>query len=63
MEIYTNEDSDRYTLYHYTGTGFRIDYALVSPKLTAKLMDTSSITDNQLRNLKFLIIHHYNKCK
>ena len=42
MEDNTNEASDRYSWYHPTGTGFRIDYAFVSPKLGATLDNISA---------------------
>ena len=48
----SNEDSDRYTWYHPTGTGFRIDYAFVSPKLGATLDDVSAYQNSKIRESK-----------
>ena len=45
-------DSDRYTWYHHSGTGFRIDYAFVSPKLGNRLIDVSSTHDKSIRESK-----------
>ena len=47
-----NKDSDRYTWYHHAGTGFRIDYAFVSPKLGDRLRDVSSTHDKSIRESK-----------
>jgi exodeoxyribonuclease-3 len=47
-KLYTNEDSDRYTWYHHTGTVFRIDYAFVSSKLAATLDNVSTYQDRHI---------------
>jgi len=48
----SNDDSDRYTWYYRTGTGFRIDYAFVSPKLGDTLIDVISTHDKSIRESK-----------
>ena len=55
---YRIDKSDRYTWYHPTGTGFRIDYTFVSPKLGASLQELSALQDSKLRESNILIIHH-----
>ena len=47
-----SEDSERYTWFHYSGTGFRLDYAFVSPKLAVTLEDVSVYSDSQIRESK-----------
>ena len=49
---YSIDESDRYTWYHPTGTGFRIDYAFVSPRLAASLQEVSAFQDSELRESK-----------
>jgi exodeoxyribonuclease III len=51
-KYYSIEDSDKYTWYHDTGTGFRIDYAFVSSKLAATLRDITSYQDRHIRESK-----------
>ncbi|WP_431062673.1 endonuclease/exonuclease/phosphatase family protein [Methanobacterium sp.] len=46
------EDSDGYTWFHHSGTGFRLDYAFVSPKLIPTLEDVSIYSDSQIRESK-----------
>ena len=46
------EDSDKYTWYHATGTGFRIDYTFISSKLAATLKDVTSYQDRHIRESK-----------
>jgi len=46
---YRIDKSDRYTWYHPTGTGFRIDYTFVSPKLGASLQELSALQDSKMR--------------
>ena len=48
----SNEDTDRYTWYHNTGIGFRIDYAFVSPKLNETLESVSAYQDTIIRESK-----------
>ena len=48
----SKEDSDRYTWYHPTGTGFRIDYAFVSHVLNETLEEVSSFQDRKIRESK-----------
>ena len=48
----SNEDIDRYTWYHNTVIGFRIDYAFVSPKLNETLESISSYQDTKIRESK-----------
>ena len=49
---YRIDESDRYTWYHPTGIGFRIDYAFVSPRLGASLQGVSAFQDSELRESK-----------
>ena len=46
------EESDGYTWFHYSGTGFRLDYAFVSSKLAETLEDVSVYSDSQIRESK-----------
>lgn len=48
----SKEGSDLYTWYHPTGTGFRLDYAFVSPNLAVTLEDVSVYSDSQIRKSK-----------
>jgi exodeoxyribonuclease III len=48
----SDDDSDRYTWYHHIGTGFRIDYAFVSPKLASTLDNVSAFQDSNIRKSK-----------
>jgi exodeoxyribonuclease III len=48
----SNDDSDRYTWYHHIGTGFRIDYAFVSPNLASTLDNVSTFQDSNIRKSK-----------
>ncbi len=48
----SKDESDRYTWFHYSGTGFKLDYAFVSSKLTATLEDVSIYSDSQIRKSK-----------
>jgi len=47
------DKSDRYTWYHSTGTGFRIDNTFVSPRLDASSKDVSAIQDSELKGIKY----------
>lgn len=46
------EVSDRYTWYHPTGTGFRIDYTFVSQKFSTILRDISAYQNSEIRESK-----------
>ncbi len=46
------EDTEGYTWFHHSGTGFRLDYAFVSPKLALTLEDVSVYSDSQIRESK-----------
>jgi exonuclease III len=46
------EESVEYTWFHYSGIGFRLDYAFVSPKLVLSLEDVSVYSDSQIRKAK-----------
>ena len=48
----SKEESDRYTWFYYSGTGFRLDYAFVSPKYAPSLMDVSANHDSQILESK-----------
>jgi exodeoxyribonuclease III len=48
----STEGSEGYTWFHYSGTGFRLDYAFVSPKLAVTLEDVSVYSDSQIRESK-----------
>jgi len=48
----SSEDSEGYTWFHYSGTGFRLDYAFVSPNLALTLEDVSVYSDSQIRESK-----------
>ena len=52
MKSYRMMSQYRYTWYHSTGTGFRIDYAFVSPRLGTSSKDVSAIQDSELRESK-----------
>jgi len=45
-------ESSGYTWFHYSGTGFRLDYAFVSSKLAVTLEDVSVYSDSQIRESK-----------
>ena len=53
MKSYRMMSQYRYTWYHSTGTGFRIDYAFVSPRLGAISKDVSAIQDSELKGIKY----------
>ncbi len=59
-KYYSIEDYDKYTWYHATGTGFKIDYTFVFSKLAATLKMLHLIKIDIFENLKFLIIHPCN---
>ena len=48
----SSEDPEGYTWFHYSGTGFRLDYAFVSPNLALTLEDVSVYSDSQIRESK-----------
>jgi len=48
----SSEDSEGYTWFHYSGTGFKLDYAFVSPNLALTLEDVSVYSDSQIRESK-----------
>lgn len=48
-KYYSKDRSDRYTWFHHSGVGFRLDYAFVSPKLAASLEGVSTFHDSNLR--------------
>ena len=48
----SKDESDSYTWFHYSGTGFRLDYAFVSSKLAVTLEDVSVYSDSQIRESK-----------
>ncbi len=48
----STEESEGYTWFHYSGTGFRLDYAFVSTKLALTLEDVSVYSDSQIREAK-----------
>lgn len=51
-KCYSKEEDDRYTWFHYSGTGFRLDYAFISPKLAASLEEVFIYHDSNLLNSK-----------
>lgn len=51
-KYYSNETSDRYTWYHPTGPGLRLDYAFVSPKYAATLEDVFTYQNTEIRESK-----------
>jgi len=46
------EESKQYTWFHNSGTGFRLDYAFVSPKFAVTLKDVYVYHDSQIRDSK-----------
>lgn len=49
---YSKEGSPRYTWFYHTGDGFRLDYAFISPKLTASLDKVIVYHDIKVREAK-----------
>jgi exonuclease III len=46
------DDYDRFTWFYHDGTGFRLDYAFVSPHLSTILKEVSVFHDHELRKSK-----------
>ena len=46
------EESNGYTWFHNSETGFRLDYAFVSSKLAETLEDVSVYSDSQIKKSK-----------
>ena len=46
------EESNGYSWFHYSETGFRLDYAFVSSKLAETLEDVSVYSDSQIKKSK-----------
>lgn len=51
-KYYSKDDSDKYTWFYNSNSGFRLDYAFVSPKLAANLNDVIVYHDSPLRKSK-----------
>ncbi|MEG3225527.1 MAG: hypothetical protein BME94_08505 [Methanobacteriales archaeon Met13] len=51
-KCYSNDKSDIYTWFYYSGEGFRLDYAFVSPKLSESLDKVIVYHDTELREKK-----------
>jgi exonuclease III len=51
-KCYSKDKVNRYTWFYYSGEGFRLDYAFVSPKLAASLQEVIAYHNFDLRTSK-----------